>query len=174
VAMKIASPDVVHKSDVGGVRLGLRTAAQVRDAWGEILDNTKRAVPAARIDGVSVQAMVGGTLELIVGARRDPQFGPVVVLGAGGVLVELLPDRAIARAPLAPADARRLLESLPVWPVLAGYRGTTLALDAVVDAIVRVSWLAHDLAGRDFELDVNPLRVWEAGCCAVDARLRIG
>jgi len=174
VAMKIASPDVVHKSDVGGVRLGLRTAAQVRDAWGEILDNTKRAVPAARIDGVSVQAMVGGTLELIVGARRDPQFGPVVVLGAGGVLVELLPDRAIARAPLAAADVRRLLESLPVWPVLAGYRGATLALDAVVDAIVRVSWLAHDLAGRDFELDVNPLRVWETGCCAVDARLRIG
>jgi acetyl-CoA synthetase (ADP-forming) len=86
--------------------------------------------------------------------------------------VELLPDRAIARAPLAAVDARRMLEGLALWPVLAGYRGKALALDAVIDAIVRISWLACDIGEGHFELDVNPLLVGERACCAVDARLR--
>jgi acetyl-CoA synthetase (ADP-forming) len=173
VAMKIVSPDIVHKSDVGGVRLDVRGDDAVAAAFDELVAAAGAAVPGARIDGVSVQAMAGGTLELILGARRDPQFGPIVVVGAGGVLVEMLPEPAIARAPLAPSDARRLLASLAVWPVLAGFRGRPLAIDAVVDALVAVSWLAADLGGRDFELDVNPLRVSHDGCCAVDARLRV-
>ena len=97
-----------------------------------------------------------------------------MVVGAGGVLVELLADRALALAPLAPADARRMLESLSVWPVLSGYRGKPLAVEAVVDALVRVSWLAHDLGNEDFELDLNPLIVDTERCIAVDARLRVG
>ncbi|MFO1195635.1 MAG: acetate--CoA ligase family protein [Burkholderiaceae bacterium] len=172
VVLKIVSPDIVHKSDAGGVVTGLGDATSVRAAYDRIVAAARTAVPAARIDGVSVQATARGPLELIVGARRDPQFGPIVVFGAGGVLVELLPARAIATAPLAADDARRLLRELPVWPVLAGFRGRALALEAVVDAIVRVSWLAHDLRDADFELDVNPLIVDEHGCCAVDARLR--
>lgn len=174
VVMKIVSPDIVHKSDAGGVEVDLANAGAVAAAYERIVAGARRAVPHARIDGVSVQAMVRGKIELIVGARRDPQFGPIVVFGAGGVLVELLPARAIALAPLAAADVRRLLESLPVWPVLAGYRGATLDVDGAVDAIVRTSWLAHDLRGLDFELDLNPLIVGETLCCAVDARLRIG
>lgn len=174
VVMKIVSPDIVHKSDVGGVKLDLRSAAAVEAACDEIFANVRRAMPAARIDGISVQAMAAGDLEMIVGARRDPQFGAIVVVGAGGVLVELLPDRAIATAPLAASDVRRLLEQLTIWPLLAGYRGKALAVNAVIQAIERVSWLAHDLREQDFELDVNPLLVTASGVCAVDARIRVG
>lgn len=174
VVMKIVSPDIVHKSDIGGVAIGLGDAPAVATAFQRIVDSARNALPDVRIAGVSVQAQVGGRLELIVGARRDAQFGPVVVFGAGGVLVELLPERAIARAPLAAADVRARLSELGVWPVLEGYRGRKLAVDAVVDTIVRTSWLAADLSESDFELDINPLIVGEDACCAVDARLRVG
>jgi acetyl-CoA synthetase (ADP-forming) len=174
VVMKIVSADIVHKSDVGGVAVGVADEAAAADTYARLIANARAALPDAHIDGVSVQTMAAGRLELIVGARRDAQFGPIVVVGAGGVLVELLADRAIARAPLAAPDARRMLETLSVWPVLAGYRGRPLAVEAVVDAITRVSWLAHDLRDTDFELDINPLIVDEQGCVAVDARLRVG
>ena len=117
---------------------------------------------------------------LIVGARRDPQFGAQVVVGAGGVLVELLKDVAVLPAPTDPASARRAVEALKVAPLLRAYRGRgPLDVDAVVDAIVRLSWLAHDLdsaAVGDFEIEVNPLKVrlQGQGAVAVDARARIG
>ena len=171
VVLKIVSPDIVHKSDSGGVMLGVADAAAARSGYETVVANARRAVPGAAIDGVSLQTMFEGRLELIVGARRDPQFGPIVVIGAGGVLVELLTDRAIASAPLAAVDARALLATLAIWPILAGYRGQALALEAVVDTIVRISWLAHDMGESDFELDVNPLLVNAGACCAVDARL---
>jgi succinyl-CoA synthetase beta subunit len=173
VVLKIVSPDIVHKSDVGGVRVGLQGDAAVGDAFDGIVAAARRALPAARLAGVSVQQQAAGRLELMVGARRDAQFGPVLVIGAGGVWVELLPQRVVARAPLSGSEVRQALQRLPLWPLLAGYRGAALALDAVVDTIERVSWLAHDLRGQDFELDLNPLLVDEQGCCAVDARLRI-
>lgn len=174
VVLKIASADIVHKSDVGGVEVGLANDAAVRAAFDRVMTSARAAMPGAIIGGVSVQSMVEGRLELIVGARRDAQFGPVVVVGAGGILVELLSDRAIARAPIAPVDARRMLESLSVWPVLAGFRGKPLAIEQVVDAIVRLSWLAQDLRETDFEIDVNPMIVDTSACTAVDARLKIG
>ncbi len=174
VVLKVVSPDIVHKSDSGGVLLDIRSAEAARGGFDTIVANARRVVPGAAIAGVSVQTMFQGKLELIIGARRDPQFGPIVVLGAGGVLVELLADRAIASAPLAAADARAMLASLAIWPALAGYRGQALAVDAVVDAIVRISWLALDLGATEFELDINPLLVNERGCCAVDARLKRG
>ncbi|WP_429298670.1 acetate--CoA ligase family protein [Paraburkholderia sp. GAS199] len=174
VVMKIVSPDIVHKSDVGGVAIGVADEAAVRETFGRITASARRAMPDARIDGVSVQAQIEGELELIVGARRDAQFGPIVVFGAGGVLVELLAQRAIASAPVGADRVLALLETLPVWKILDGYRGRRLALHQVVDAIVRVSWLAADLGDRDFELDINPLIVGHTGCWAVDGRLRIG
>ncbi|TSH95122.1 CoA-binding protein [Verticiella sediminum] len=174
VVMKIVSPDVVHKSDAGGVRLDIQDDEAVAAAWRRIHDDVRKAVPQARIDGISIQNQARGKLELIVGARRDPQFGPVVVVGAGGILVELLPTPLILRAPAAPEAVKRLLQTLPVWPILAGYRGTPLAVDAVVDAIVRASWLAADLGSQDFEFDINPLIVAADRCVAVDARIRIG
>lgn len=173
VVMKIVSIDIPHKTDVGGVEVDLADRSAVVAAYARIVSNANRVVPYARIDGLSVQPMSKGKLELIVGARRDPQFGAIIVFGAGGTLVEILPARVISRAPLAAIDAQRLLQSLPVWPILSGYRGAALNVDAVVDTIVRVSWVAHDLRETDFELDINPLIVGERDCCAVDARLRI-
>ena len=174
VVLKVVSPDLVHKSDSGGVLLDIRNAEVARSGFDSIIANVRQALPGAAIEGVSVQTMFHGKLELIIGARRDPQFGPIVVLGAGGVLVELLAERAIASAPLAAADARAMLASLSIWPVLAGYRGPALAIDALVDAIVRISWLAHDLGEAEFEFDINPLLVNAHACCAVDARLKRG
>ncbi|ABE34066.1 coA binding domain protein [Paraburkholderia xenovorans LB400] len=173
VVMKIVSPDIVHKSDVGGVAVGVADEPAVRDTYARLLANARRAVPEARIEGISVQAQVKGELELIIGARRDAQFGPIIVFGAGGVLVELLAQRAIASAPAGADRVLALLETLPIWKILDGYRGGRLAVDQVVDAIVRVSWLAADLGERDFELDINPLIVGKTACWAVDGRLRI-
>lgn len=171
--LKIVSADVVHKSDVGGVRTGLADAAAVAAAFDAIVAAVQAARPQARIDGVAVQPQVAGALELIVGARRDAQFGPVLVVGAGGLWVDLLPQVRLLRAPLHRDDALDALRSLPLWPVLAGARGTPLAVDAVLDTLERVGWLAQALAGHDFELDLNPLIVGPGGCTAVDARLRI-
>ncbi|SAK62490.1 acetate--CoA ligase family protein [Caballeronia ptereochthonis] len=176
LVMKVASPDITHKSDIGGVAVGVASDAHVRETFERLCAAARRARPDARIDGVSVQAQVKGELELIVGARRDEQFGPVVVFGAGGVLVELLAQRAIACAPASTEQIRALLATLPIWKILEGYRGGALAVEQVVDAIARVSWLAADLAERTdcgFELDINPLIVGKSACWAVDARLRV-
>ncbi|HEY0296275.1 MAG TPA: acetate--CoA ligase family protein [Bordetella sp.] len=173
VVMKVVSPDIVHKTEAGAVAVGVADTSSVRERYDGLIGNAARAVPSARLLGVSVQTMVRGELELIVGARRDPQFGPIVVFGAGGILVELLRSMAVARAPTHPDHVLALLRTLPIWPVLQGYRGSPLAIDAAVDAIVRVSWLAHDLAGSEFECDINPLIVGRRECWAVDARLRI-
>lgn len=173
VVMKIVSPEIVHKSDAGGVEVGVADARAVAERFDRIVRSVREHDPAAHIEGVSVQTMVHGPVELIVGARRDPQFGPIVVVGAGGVLVELLPDRVISRAPLTASHLDHLLRELALWPLLAGYRGRRVDRRAALDAIIRIGWLAHDLRDHDFELDVNPLILSEHGCCAVDARLLI-
>ena len=174
VVLKIVSTDIVHKSDAGGVELALVDRDSVAAAYGRMTASAKTQRPDARIEGVSVQTMFHGSIELIVGARSDTQFGPVVVIGAGGIWVELLPQTVIARAPVSTAYIETLLRRLPIWPILVGYRGRPINLPAVLDAIERIGWFASDLAGRDFELDVNPLIVSADSCCAVDARLRIG
>lgn len=174
IVMKIVSPDIVHKTEAGGVILDLRNKEQVEQAYDQLIANAEKAVPGAHIVGVSVQYMASGDLELIVGAKKDELFGPIVVFGGGGILVELLPERIIASAPIHPDDVKRLLSTLAVGAVLEGYRGRQLDIDGVVDTIVRASWLAHDLRDYDFELDVNPLIVASDRCYAVDARLKTG
>ena len=173
VVMKIVSPDIIHKSDVGGVIVRLADEADVRAAHATMLANVADKAPRARIEGVFVQSMVEGGLELILGARNDAQFGPIIVYGAGGILVELLPDKVIARCPLSITDAIRGLQSLSIWPILSGYRGRALAVDALVDAIVRLSWLALDLGDRTFEIDINPLIAGASAAVAVDGRMQI-
>src|SRR5207253_9475924 len=122
-----------------------------------------------------VQPMVTGGVEIILGARWDTQFGPVVLAGAGGVFVEIVKDAALALAPLAEARARALLESLHVWPLLQGARGRPPGnVSALVDALMRLSWLAHTLGSRLVELDVNPLLVRADGVVALDARATLG
>ncbi|GGG21324.1 acyl-CoA synthetase [Caldovatus sediminis] len=173
VALKGVSRAVVHKSDLGLVRLGLADAAAVRAAFAGVAAALERAAPGT-MEGCLVQEMArGGIAELILGARHDPDFGPMVMVGLGGVLVELLRDVQLAPAPLSPADAEAMLRRLRLWPVLAGARGRPPAdAAAAAEALVRLSWLAADLGPRLAELDVNPLvlRAGGEGGIAVDAR----
>jgi len=180
LVLKVVSPDIAHKSDVGGVALGIMGADDLRQRLALMQASVAKAAPQARIVGYSLQKQEGGALELIVGARRDAQFGAQVVVGAGGVLVELVKDVAVLPAPVDAASARRAVEGLKVAPLLRAFRGRgALDVDAVVDSIVRLGWLAHDLEGAeggDFEIEVNPLKVrlQGQGAVAVDARARIG
>jgi acetyl-CoA synthetase (ADP-forming) len=181
LVLKVVSADIAHKSDVGGVALNIADQADLRARLTQMQSRIAAAAPQARIDGFSLQAQEGGELELIVGARHDAQFGAQVIVGAGGVLVELFKDVAVLPAPVAAASARAALERLKVAPLLRAFRGRgALDTDAVVDAIVRLGWLAHDLAhaapGQEFEIEVNPLKVrlQGQGAVAVDARARIG
>jgi acyl-CoA synthetase (NDP forming) len=176
VVLKLVSPDVVHKSDVGAVRLGLASREAVVAAARDMQAAVARAMPHARMEGFSVQATVRGEGEVIVGARRDPHFGAVVLVGLGGLAVEILKDVALAPAPVSPAGARAMIDSLAAAPLFRGARGRPLLdVDAIADAVVRISWLAADLGARLVDLEVNPLIVDRAGAgaVAVDARASV-
>jgi acyl-CoA synthetase (NDP forming) len=173
VALKAVSRQIVHKSDVGAVRLGLGSPEAVVAAAREMTRALERSVPAAKVDGFSVQEMVHGEAEVIVGARRDPHFGPVVMVGGGGIAVEMLRDVALAPAPVGAARARAMITCLRTAPLLTGARGRPpLDVEAVAEAVVRLSWLAVDLGPRLIDLEVNPLMVRRsgAGAVAVDGR----
>jgi acetate---CoA ligase (ADP-forming) len=162
VALKTAAPGVVHKSDVGGVRLGLDGPDRLADAYADLAE---RLGPR-----VLVAAMAGPGVELALGVVGDPQFGPLVMVAAGGVLVEVLGDRRFALPPVGHRQARAMLDRLAVRPLLDGVRGAPPAdLDAVAQAVVDLSVLALDLGDRLAALDVNPLVAGPDGCVAVDA-----
>lgn len=168
--VKIASADIPHKTEVDGIRLGLRSAAEVHAAAAEVLANADRHAPGARIDGVSVQQMLPSGVELVLGVKLDSQFGPLVAIGLGGVMVELLSDSAVRLAPVSGAEAHRMLSALKGYRLLTGFRGGPPAdLEGLVDAICRLSELAHDLADVIEEIDVNPLIVSVSGAVAADA-----
>jgi acyl-CoA synthetase (NDP forming) len=173
VACKIASPDISHKSDVGGVEVGLRSASAVRAAYKRIINNGRSARPNARIEGVNVQAMARPGREVIVGAVRDPQFGPLVMFGSGGVYVELLKDVSFRLAPVTRSEALAMIEETLAGKLLSGLRGQTPAdRSAVADVIVAVSqWIAAD--ERITELDINPLVVYDEGQSAVAVDMRV-
>ncbi|HEU4368616.1 MAG TPA: acetate--CoA ligase family protein [Methylomirabilota bacterium] len=168
VALKAVSRRIVHKSDVGAVRLGLVSADAVTAAAREMLETLRRAGLEAGLEGFSVQPMIRGEAEVIVGARRDPHFGAVVMVGLGGLAVEILRDVTLAPAPVSAERARAMLAGLRASPLLTGARGRPpLDVAAVADALVRVSWLAADLSGRLADLEVNPLIVRRHGEGAV-------
>jgi acetate---CoA ligase (ADP-forming) len=165
VAMKAESPTILHKTELGVVKLGLADEAAVRAAYAEIVAASR----GHELRGVLVQPMVPG-VEVIVGARVDPVVGPLVVVGSGGVLVELVQDCVAALAPVTVAEAKAMLARLKGYRLLTGFRGgEPVNLDALADAIARVSELAADLAGEIEELDVNPIRASGRGAVAVDA-----
>jgi acyl-CoA synthetase (NDP forming) len=165
VVLKGLSADLAHKSEVGGVRIGLDSEAEVQTAVAGMAGLSDRFLVEQMIDGA--------VLELIVGVRRDPQLGLALTVGAGGVLVELIQDTATILLPATAGDIRIALRSLRVWPVLAGFRGRSVDVDAVVDAIAAVMAFASDHAERLVELEVNPLLVLPEGAVAVDALIRL-
>ena len=176
VALKILSPDISHKSDVGGVRLNLRDENELREAADTMLARVRELQPQARVTGFTVQTMVTRPMaqELIVGASVDPVFGPVLLFGQGGVAVEVLADRAIALPPLNRALARELVSRTRVARLLAGYRDRAPAdLDAICDVLIALSQMLADLPELA-ELDINPLLADAHGVMALDARLRVG
>ncbi|WP_431268674.1 acetate--CoA ligase family protein [Dankookia sp. P2] len=158
MVLKVRSPDIPHKTEAGVIRLGLSDAAAVREGFAAVMANAARHAPAASIRGVLVQPMVPPGLEIVVGARRDPLFGPMVVVGLGGIFVELLRDSATALAPVGEAEAQAMLRRLKGHRLLEGFRGMP-AVDqqALVGVIRRVSELAADQRDRIAEIDVNPL-----------------
>jgi acetate---CoA ligase (ADP-forming) len=165
--LKTAMPGILHKSDVAGVKLALTDGAEVRAAYEDV---ASRLGPRALI-----APMAGSGLELAFGAKLDPQFGPVVMVGAGGVLIEFLADRACGLAPIDTAEARRLIDSLALRPLLDGKRGRPAAdMTALAEAFARFSVLAADLGGLVAEIDVNPVLAGANGCVALDALVVTG
>ena len=173
VALKVRSPDITHKTEVGGVRLGLRSADEVATATAEMLARVKAARPAATIEGVLVQPMVEGGKELLLGVVRDSQFGPTVMVGFGGIYVEVLKDTAMRLCPVQVSEARAMLDELRMAPLLHGVRGEApVDMRALSEAICRFAQLAVDLPELA-EIEVNPLVAGPAGVIAVDARARL-
>jgi acetyltransferase len=175
VAMKIHSHDITHKSDVGGVRLSLGSAAAVREAYTQMLDTVRAKQPAARIMGVTLEPMVHSRngRELMIGVLRDPVFGPAISFGAGGVNVEVLRDRAIALPPLNSFLSERMIAQTRIAPLLGAYRGQpAVPRAALVAALRSVSELCSEVPEL-VGLDINPLLADENGVVAIDARITV-
>jgi acyl-CoA synthetase (NDP forming) len=170
VAIKVESPDLPHKTEAGVVRLGLNSEAELAQAFDAVMANARKVSPPPRITGVLVQPMIGRALEIMVGARMDPLFGPVVVVGLGGIMVELLKDTAIDLAPVAPWQARAMLERLKGYALLRGFRGSEpVDVDALASIVSRLSEFIADQREQVAELDVNPLICSGGKIIAVDA-----
>ncbi len=171
VVMKIASADVVHKTDAGGVKLGLKTATQVEKAFDDIMKSVKKAVPNAKIDGVSVQTQAKQGVEVIIGMSKDAQFGPVLMFGLGGVLVEILKDVSFRIVPLVKRDAKEMIREIKGFPLLQGYRGSDpVDVENLETMVLKVSEFIEKTPEVK-ELDLNPIFAYKDGAIAVDARV---
>jgi acetyltransferase len=175
VVLKIASPDIPHKSDIGGVMLDLNEAEVVRSAFERIMTNARRTVPNARIDGVTIQQMLRAGQEVIIGAVRDEQFGSLIMFGAGGVEVEGQRDVAFGLAPLSRAEAEKMIEATFAGRRLRGFRGSAPAdREAVIDRVLRLAQFISDFP-QVAEVEINPLRVMPEGqgAVALDVRMKV-
>lgn len=171
VVLKIVSPDIIHKSDAGGVVVNLKTPAEVRKAYQKILENAKKYKADAEIIGILVQEMAPESTEVIVGATKDPQFGPALMFGLGGVFVEILKDVTFRIAPITKREAEEMIREVKAYPVLKGYRGQPAAdMHAIVQILLNTSKLVTE--HREIkELDLNPIMVYGKGAKTVDARI---
>jgi len=171
VVLKIASPDIVHKTDSGGIRLGLETPEQVEQAYNDIIKNAGKKNPGARVNGVSVQQMAAPGVEVIIGMSKDPQFGPVLMFGLGGVWVEILEDVSLRVIPVTRRDVREMIKEIKGYKMLTGYRGQPPVDETKLEDML--------LAVADFvtqypmvkELDLNPVIAYSDSAIAVDARV---
>ncbi|MDN3514479.1 MAG: acetate--CoA ligase family protein [Candidatus Brocadia sp.] len=175
VVVKISSPDILHKSDFGGVIVGVKDATEVRRIFGDITQKARRLMPFAEIKGVLVQQMITGGKEVILGMSRDPQFGPLLMFGLGGIYIEVLKDVTFRIAPIGLNEAEEMIREIRSFPLLLGVRGERPAdTDALVDNIIRLSQLVTDFP-EIMEMDINPLIVFPegGGAMALDARITI-
>jgi acetyltransferase len=176
VVLKIASPDILHKTDIGGIKLDIRTPTDVRDAFDLLTYRAMRYMPEAELWGCQVQQMVSGGKEVILGMNRDPQFGPLMMFGLGGIYVEALKDVAFRIAPFSRDEARAMLTEIRAINLLRGVRGEPPTdLEAIEEVLLRLSQLVTDFP-EIVEMDINPLIVFEQGqgVMGVDMRLVLG
>lgn len=171
IVLKISSPDIIHKSDAGGVKTGLKNATQVSKAYKEIMTSVWQKYPEAAINGVSVQPMVKSGVEVIIGMSKDAQFGPVLMFGLGGILVEILKDVSFRIVPLTARDAREMIREIKGYPILEGYRDQEPAnVPLLEEMLLQVSDFA-DKNPELKELDLNPILAGKDDAIAVDARV---
>jgi len=170
LAVKVESPDIVHKTEAGVVALGVGSDAELRAAYDRVMANARAYAPQADIRGVLLQPMVPAGIEVVAGVRIDPGFGPLIVVGFGGVLVELLRDSAVELAPVNAYEANRMLRGLRGAALFDGFRGAdAVDLTRLADIIVRLSEFAADQAGNILEADINPIICSGSRLIAVDA-----
>ena len=171
VVLKIVSADILHKTDVGGVKLSLNNKEDVGNAYDEIISAIKKHQPSAKIQGVSVQPMARPATEVIIGMSKDPQFGPVLMFGLGGILVEILKDISFRIVPLTGRDANEMIREIKGYPVLEGYRGQEPANIAVLEQLLlKVSEFVESKPEIK-ELDINPIFAYRDSALAIDARV---
>jgi acyl-CoA synthetase (NDP forming) len=171
VALKIVSPDILHKSDIGGVKLNLNGVGEVGKAYSEIIDAVKKHKPKAKIEGVSVQPMAKPATEVIIGMSKDAQFGPVLMFGLGGILVEVLKDVSFRIVPLVKRDARDMIREIKGYPILEGYRGLEPAnIEMLEGLLLKVSDFVESHPDIK-ELDINPIFAYRNDAIAIDARI---
>ncbi len=171
LVLKIASQDVLHKSDIGGVIVNLKNVEEVERCYAKVLDNMKMTAPDARIEGVLIQKQLPEATRLIVGGVCDEQFGPAVMFGLGGVFVELFKDVSFRIAPVTETEAMEMVKEIKAYPVLSGYRcSKKLDIEQVTKAIVNISELITNISTIK-EIELNPLFAYEKSAKAVDARV---
>jgi len=164
VVLKVDSPDIPHKTEAGVIKIGISNKSELIDAYNGIMGNAKKYAPEAKIRGVLVQEMVSNAREVIVGLSYDPQFGPVIMFGLGGIFVEVFKDVSLRTAPLTRADAEDMIKEVKGYETLKEFRGKPEAdVEGIVDVLIKVSRLATDLGDVLSEIDINPLMVLDKG-----------
>ena len=173
VVMKIASPDILHKSDIGGVLLNIKTEEEVQNGYALLMERANKSMPNAKIEGAHLQSQIAEGQEVIIGAVRDPSFGPLIMFGSGGIEVEGLKDVAFALAPLNQAEAQEMIRKTWAGRKLKGFRSINpVDEEAVIDVLIKLSFLAYEHP-EVAEIEINPLRVLQKGAVAVDVRMKI-
>ena len=172
VVMKILSPQIIHKTDAGGVKLNINSEKETAVAFKEILVSAKKYDSKAEIRGVLIEKMVKPSTEIIVGVTRDPTFGPAIMFGLGGIFVELLKDVSFRIAPIKVEDAREMIHEIKALPMLQGFRGgPNVKLELIVDVLMKISKLSIDYMDDILEIDLNPIFAYEDKILTVDARI---
>ncbi|MCX8188171.1 MAG: acetate--CoA ligase family protein [Nitrososphaeria archaeon] len=171
VVLKIVSPDIVHKSDVGGVKINILNDSHLRESYETLMNDVKRNAPNARILGVLVVEMAPKSVEVVVGMLRDPTFGPTVMFGLGGIFVELMKDVVFRIAPVTKEEALEMIKKIKGYPLLSGFRGSKpLDINSIAELISTVSRIGVEIPEID-QMDLNPIIVYETGFLIVDARV---
>lgn len=171
VVLKVISPQVIHKTDFGGVKIGARNKGEVKRDFSDIIENIRRKVPDAEVMGILVEKMAFQSTEVIIGGIRDPQFGPAIMFGLGGIFTEILKDISFRLAPITKEEALGMMEELKGFPLIKGYRGSKpLDRESLSDIIVKVSKLMEEIKDIQ-EVDLNPVFLYPVGLTVVDARI---